>query len=68
MFRLTDKGEAAAQKVDIKQNLEAKVIAFMFMCGKPIELEEIGDEIRLSDERLVTLLKRMTNEGLIEET
>ena len=67
MFKLTSSGEDKAQDVDMKHNLEDKVVAFMYLVAKPVELEEIQDEIRLSDEKTVQLLTRMTNENLVEE-
>lgn len=67
MFKLTERGEDAAQNVNMKQKLESRVVAFMFMAARPVELEEIQDEIRISDEMTVTLLKRMESEGLIVE-
>ena len=66
-FKLTSSGEDKAQDVDMKHNLEDKVVAFMYLVAKPVELEEIQDEIRLSDEKTVQLLTRMTNENLVEE-
>ena len=67
MFKLTSSGEDKAQDADMKHNLEDKVVAFMYLVAKPVELEEIQDEIRLSDEKTVQLLTRMTNENLVEE-
>ena len=66
-FKLTDAGEDQATNPSRKPGLESKAIAFMYMVGKPIELEEIMDEVRLSDEKTVELITRMKNEGFVEE-
>ena len=66
-FQLTSHGETAAQNINIKQNLESKVLTYLYQVGKPTELDEIQDETRLSDEKTVQLLRRMVNKGYVEE-
>lgn len=68
MFILTDAGEEAAQNPNMKQDHESRILTYMFMVGKkPVELEELQDEVKLSDEKTIQVLKRMVNENLISE-
>lgn len=69
MFKLTVTGEDAAENTEMKPSTESKILSYMYMVGanKSLELEELQDQVRLSDEKTVLLLRRMVNEGLIEE-
>ena len=68
MFKLTEHGEDTAQNVSAKLNrTESDIIHFMYMMCKPVELEEVQDEMRISDEKTLTVLKRLVNGGYVEE-
>jgi len=66
-FRLTDKGEEAATNPHAKPGLDLKVVGYMYMVKDRVELEEIMDETQMSDEMAVTVMKRLINQGYVEE-
>lgn len=66
-FRLTDKGEEAATNPHAKPGLDLKVVGYMYMVKDHVELEEIMDETQMSDEMAVTVMKRLINQGYVEE-
>jgi predicted transcriptional regulator len=66
-FRLTDKGEDAATNPHARPGMDLKVVGFMYAMKKPVEIEEIMDETQISDEAAVNVMKRLINEGYVEE-
>lgn len=66
-FRLTDKGEDAATNPHARQGADLKVVGFMYAMKRPVEVEEIMDEIQLSDELTANVIRRLVNESYIEE-
>ncbi len=67
MFKLTDRGEDTATNPNARAGVDLKVIGFMYAMKKPVELEEVMDEIQLSDEMTVNVMKRLVNGGYVEE-
>lgn len=67
MFQLTDRGNDAATNPHARQGLDLKVVEFMYAMKRPVELEEIMDEIKASDEMTVIVMKRLVNGGHVEE-
>lgn len=67
-FRLTDRGEEAATNPHARRGMDLKVVQFMYAMKTSVELEEILDETQMSDEGGLTVMKRLINEGYVEET
>jgi len=67
-FRLTDAGEDAATNPAARPGMDLKVVSFMYMMKRPVELEEIMDETQMSDEKTLMVMERLVNGGHVEET
>lgn len=67
MFKLTSTGEQEAESIGNKRDHESKILSYMYMVNKPVEIEEIQDEAKLSDAMTVQVLTRMQNSGLVIE-
>lgn len=67
MFQLTPQGNATAEQVTDRNDTETRIIGHLYEVAKPVELENIQDFARLSDEATIRILKRMVSEGLVEE-
>ena len=67
MFKNTVAGDDLAENPSAKPGPETKVVGYLYLVSKPVELEELADQVKLADEKLLLLLRRMINEQLIEE-
>ncbi len=68
-FKLTERGERAAETVKDGGGARADIINYMYLAGadKAMELEELQDYAKLSDEATVKVLTSLQADGYIVE-
>lgn len=66
-FELTRSGEQKAEEVHEASSPAAAVLVYMYKVSKPVEIEEVVDELRTDDEKAVKILGRLMGQGYIEE-